>query len=117
MPNDNIDRAIKKAAEAGDSADEQIFYELYGPGGTAVIIDILTDNRNRTAAEIKHLLSKRDLELAKPGAAAWAFERKDGGWQAKTLVPILESEKENLAELIEQLLEHDDISGVFTNAA
>ena len=74
MPKDKIEKAVAKGttSEAGDM--ESITYESYGPGGAAIIIDALTDNRNRTAQEIKHLLSKNGLALAAPGSAAWAFE-------------------------------------------
>ena len=116
MPNENIERAIKKATEAGGNADEQITYELYGPGGVAIVIDILTDNRNRTAAEIKHLLSKLGFELAKPGAAVWAFERIAGEWKAKTFVQAPDADKEKLEELVESLEDHDDVSDVCTNS-
>ena len=61
MPNDNIDRAIEKGKGDGGTAMDEVLYEAYGPGGVAVLIVGLTDNRNRTAQEIKHLLSKNNL--------------------------------------------------------
>ena len=76
MPKDNIDRAIKKGAgEAGDGAQiEEAIYEAYGPGGVAVIIKCLTDNRNRTSADIKHLLSKNGGTLGSSGSVMWMFD-------------------------------------------
>ncbi|MBA4495769.1 YebC/PmpR family DNA-binding transcriptional regulator [Paenactinomyces guangxiensis] len=77
MPNDNIERAIKKATGGGDGQDyEQITYEGYGPGGIAVMVDTLTDNRNRTAADMRHIFSKRGGNLGEAGCVSWMFDRK-----------------------------------------
>ncbi|MFA6547813.1 MAG: YebC/PmpR family DNA-binding transcriptional regulator [Candidatus Magasanikbacteria bacterium] len=76
MPKDNIDRAIKKGTgEAGDGMQiEEVFYEAYGPGGVAIIIKCLTDNRNRTSADMKHLLSKNSGTLGSSGSVMWMFD-------------------------------------------
>ena len=78
MPKDNIERAIARATGAsGDGeAFERITYEGYGPGGVAVIVEALSDNRNRTAAEIRHVFSKSDGNLGESGSVAWLFDRK-----------------------------------------
>ncbi|SFJ41366.1 YebC/PmpR family DNA-binding transcriptional regulator [Thermoflavimicrobium dichotomicum] len=77
MPNENIERAIKKAAGGNSSEQyEQITYEGYGPGGIAVMVEALTDNRNRTAADIRHIFSKRGGNLGETGCVSWMFERK-----------------------------------------
>ncbi|MUK86990.1 YebC/PmpR family DNA-binding transcriptional regulator [Ornithinibacillus sp. L9] len=77
MPNDNIDRAIKKATGALDGASyEEITYEGYGPGGIAVIVHVLTDNRNRTAAEIRHAFKKNGGNLGENGSVTFMFDRK-----------------------------------------
>lgn len=77
MPNDNIDRAIKKATGTMDGASfEEITYEGYGPGGVAVIVNILTDNKNRTAAEIRHAFKKNDGNLGENGSVSFMFDRK-----------------------------------------
>ncbi|MCS1351421.1 YebC/PmpR family DNA-binding transcriptional regulator [Mechercharimyces sp. CAU 1602] len=77
MPNDNIDRALKKAAGTqGGQEYERIVYEGYSPGGAAVLVETLTDNRNRTAADMRHLFSKRGGNLGEAGCVAWMFERK-----------------------------------------
>lgn len=77
MPNDNIERAIKKAAGGTDAKDyEAIMYEGYGPGGTAFMVEALTDNRNRTAADIRHIFSKRGGNMGEAGCVSWMFERK-----------------------------------------
>jgi YebC/PmpR family DNA-binding regulatory protein len=78
MPKDNIDRAIAKGSGAdSDASDfETVVYEGYGPSGVAVIVEALTDNRNRTASDVRHLFSKNDGNLGGSGAVAWLFERR-----------------------------------------
>lgn len=77
MPNDNIARSIKKAAgELGSVNYEEIIYEGYGPGGTAVIVEVVTDNRNRTAAEIRHLFDKSGGSMGNSGCVSWMFDKK-----------------------------------------
>src|SRR5213083_1450491 len=78
MPKDNIDRAIAKGSGADADADafETIVYEGYGPEGVAVIVEALTDNRNRTDADVRHLFSKHGGSLGTTGAVAWQFERR-----------------------------------------
>ncbi len=79
MPKDNIERAVARGAGAGtdgDAAYETVAYEGYGPGGVAVFVEALTDNRNRTAAEVRHLFAKHEGNLGTSGAVAWLFERK-----------------------------------------
>jgi YebC/PmpR family DNA-binding regulatory protein len=79
MPKDNIERAIARGAGAagdGDASYETVTYEGYGPGGVAVFVEALTDNRNRTASEIRHVFARNDGNLGTSGAVAWLFERK-----------------------------------------
>jgi YebC/PmpR family DNA-binding regulatory protein len=78
MPKDNIERAIAKGAGEGtDGASfETVVYEGYGPEGVAVIVEALTDNRNRTASEVRHMFSKHGGNLGATGAVAWQFERR-----------------------------------------
>ena len=77
MPNDNIDRAIKKASGDGDSANyENIVYEGYGPEGVAVIVECLTDNRNRTASDVRHYFDKFGGNLGQNGSVSFMFHRK-----------------------------------------
>ena len=78
MPKDNIERAIAKGSGTGTDAAayETVTYEGYGPGGTAIFIEALTDNRNRTAADVRHVFSKSDGNLGESGSVAWLFERK-----------------------------------------
>src|SRR5690625_2721276 len=77
MPNDNIERAIKKATGTRDGASyEEVTYEGYGPGGVAVIVHVLTDNRNRTASEVRHAFSKHGGNLGETGCVSFMFDRK-----------------------------------------
>jgi YebC/PmpR family DNA-binding regulatory protein len=78
MPKDNIDRAIAKGAGSGADSDnfETVVYEGYGPEGVAVIVEALTDNRNRTASDVRHAFDKFGGNLGTTGAVAWQFERR-----------------------------------------
>ena len=77
MPNDNINRAIKKAAGAGEGDDyEEIVYEGYGPGGIAIMVRTLTNNRNRTAADIRHIFDKYDGNMGVSGSVSFMFQDK-----------------------------------------
>jgi YebC/PmpR family DNA-binding regulatory protein len=78
MPKDSIERAIARGAGAGAAGEayDHVSYEGYGPGGVAVLVEALTDNRNRTAADVRHIFSKNDASLGGAGAVAWQFERK-----------------------------------------
>ncbi|HKM42906.1 MAG TPA: YebC/PmpR family DNA-binding transcriptional regulator [Limnochordia bacterium] len=77
MPNDNIERAIARAVGGLDGASyAEVLYEGYGPGGVAIMLDTLTDNRNRTAGEVRHRFSKYGGNLGESGCVAWMFERR-----------------------------------------
>ncbi len=116
MPNDSIDRAVKKATATGGAAMEALTYESYGPGGVAIVIEALTDNRNKAAQEVKHILSLNGCELAASGAATWAFEKKSDGWMPTTTVPIAGDDLAKLETLIEALEDNDEVQDVYTNA-
>jgi YebC/PmpR family DNA-binding regulatory protein len=77
MPKDNIERAIAKGTGEGTDADqiETVLYEGYGPGGVALLIEALTDNRNRTGADVRHILSKHGGNLGEPGSVSYLFEK------------------------------------------
>ena len=77
MPKDNIQRAIDRGTGEGDAGKiERVVYEGYGPGGAAVLVDALTDNRNRTGAEVRNIFDKQGGSLGEPGSVAWQFEKK-----------------------------------------
>jgi YebC/PmpR family DNA-binding regulatory protein len=116
VPSDNIERAIKKSSEAS-SVMESVTYEAYGPGGCALVIEALTDNKNKAVQEVKLVLSKHGYSLAGIGSVTWAFERNyDMEWIPKSTVSLSEEDGEKLGEIIEQLEESDEVQDVYTNA-
>jgi YebC/PmpR family DNA-binding regulatory protein len=78
MPKDNIERAIAKGTGEGTDVDalESVLYEAYGPGGVAILIEAVTDNRNRTGADVRHLLGKHGGTLGEPGSVSYLFDKK-----------------------------------------
>ena len=115
VPNENIERAIKKSSEAGATM-EAITYEAYGPGGCALVIEALTENRNKASQEIKAILVRHGFSLASMGAATWAFTRNgDMQWVAQTTIPLSDEDGEKLGELVDDLEENDEVQEVFTN--
>ena len=116
VPKDVIERAIKKSESSG--AMESISYESYGPGGCAMIIEALTENRNKAAQEVKHILSKHGFALAGMGAASWAFTRNpDGTWVANSTMDLSDEDLAILDALVDELDENDEVQEVFTNVA
>jgi transcriptional/translational regulatory protein YebC/TACO1 len=117
MPKDNIERAIAKGASKDSGNLEQVVYEAYGPGGTALMVDALTDNKNRTTQEIKHLLVLQGVELSSPGAASWAFTKTGNAYMPnEPLMEVSGDDETRLGAILEALDEHDDVQQVFTNA-
>lgn len=109
MPNDNIDRAIAKGSGTGDeSADlEEVTYEGYGPGGTAILVQALTDNRNRTASHIRSTFSRAGGNLAESGAVSWGFSNS-----GVILVEASDVDPEEIAlEAVDKGAEDFDIEG------
>lgn len=95
MPKDNIERAIKKGTgELEGEALEELTYEGYGPGGVAVIVESLTDNRNRTSGEVRKIFEKGGGKMGNPGAVAWMFDRK-----GLILLDVAAIDEEGLMEL------------------
>ena len=116
LPKDNIERAVKRASEKDAGELKEVLYEIYGPGGTAIIIHAVTDNSNRTTNEIKHLLSEHGAKLGEKGSAAWAFERKGTQWIAKFPLALSGDDAKKFETLLEILGDHDDIQEVYSNA-
>jgi len=116
MPKDNIARAVAKGSMGDAASFESVLYETYGPGGVAILIDALTDSRNRTAQEIKFLLSEHGCALAAPGSAAWAFAKGPEGYTPSSTIELSDADSEHLEKLLMALDENDDVQEVFTNA-
>ena len=116
VPKDVIERAVKKSESSGDM--ESISYEAYGPGSCAMIIEALTDNRNKAAQEIKFILSKNGFALAGKGAAAWAFTHNpDGSWTPNDTMDLSDEELAALDTLVDELDANDEVQEVFTNVS
>jgi YebC/PmpR family DNA-binding regulatory protein len=106
MPKDNIERAIQRGAGGGDGeAYEAVVYEGYAPGGVAIICSILTDNRNRTASDLRHIFTKNGGSLGAPGSVAWQFDRKgvilldrDGVEEDRLMEAALDAGAEDIVE-------------------
>ena len=115
VPNDNIERAVKKFSEAKEM--ELVVYEAYGPGGCAMIIEALTESKNRANQEIKTILAKHGFAMAGVGSASWAFSHNPGeDWFATTTIPLSHEDGEKLGNLVDELEENDEVQDVYTNA-
>ena len=114
MPNDTIERAISKATEAKEL--ETIHYEAYGPGGVGIIIEALTDNRNKAAQEIRHILSKNGFALGAIGSVMWGFAKENNELKPTMYIPISDEDSEALSKLVDELEASDEVQEIITNA-
>ena len=116
MPNDNIMRSIKKASGDGNNVDyEEIVYEGYGPGNIAVIVNVLTDNRNRIAAEMRHIFSKSGGNMGASGSVAWMFDKK--GLLVIERTALMDEDEVMMQALdagAEDFIAQDDVFEVYT---
>jgi YebC/PmpR family DNA-binding regulatory protein len=123
MPKDNIERAIAKGTGEGADADalEAVMYEGYGPGGVAILVEALTDNRNRTGSEIRHAFNKHNGNLGEPGSVAYLFDKKgvvvvDGErYSEDDLMPAVDAGAEDIVmdeDVYEVLCEPTDLAAV-----
>ena len=116
MPSDNIQKAIKRGTgELKGGGLEEVLYEVFGPGGCAILIEGITDNKNRTLGEVRHILAKHGLQLAGTGSALWAFEKTASGWQPKHSLEISKQDQEKLKTLFEEIDELEDVQDITTN--
>ncbi len=113
MPQENIERAIKNASEADELED--VLIEAYGPEGSGIIIEGVTDNKNRTINELKSVFKDFEVKLAPQGSLLWSFERADDGYKPKFPVPVSEQAREKINKLAEELREREDINEVYIN--
>ncbi len=117
MPLDNIERAVAKGFGGGAENFEEVMYEAYGPAGVALIITGVTDNKNRTTPEIKHILSNHGGSLGGQGSTMWAFTKdEEGDFISQNPVPLSEGDEEKLTGLIEEIEGHEDIKNIYHNA-
>jgi YebC/PmpR family DNA-binding regulatory protein len=115
VPNDNIDRAIKKGMGTEANSMEEVLYEAYGPSGVAFLIEGITDNKNRTTQEIKHLLSLNGGNLGAQGSVMWAFQKTADGYEAITPMDLSEEAREAVRKLYGELEDYEDIRDIYTN--
>jgi YebC/PmpR family DNA-binding regulatory protein len=116
VPNENIERALKRSSEAKEL--EEVVIEAYGPEKTALIIECITDNKNRTVAELRHLLTEQGAKFAESGSVRWNFEAPGarGSWKAKAPHAISNEGHAKLTALIEALEIHDDVQKIVTDS-
>ncbi|MCW3047779.1 MAG: hypothetical protein JWO74_2063 [Solirubrobacterales bacterium] len=125
MPKDNIERAIAKGTGEGTDADalEAVLYEGYGPGGVALLVEALTDNRNRTGSEVRHLLAKHGGNLGEPGSVGYLFDKRglivvdSGRYSEDDLLVAIEAGALDVAvddDIFEILTEPSDLTAVRT---
>jgi YebC/PmpR family DNA-binding regulatory protein len=115
VPNDNIERALKRASESKEL--QEFLFEAYGPEGAAILVDAITDNPNRLIQELRVIAGDAGAKAADPGSVLWAFEKPnyETGWVAKFPQPISEVSQEVLNQIIEAFEEHDDVQRVITS--
>lgn len=115
MPKDNIERAIKKGTgELEGAVYEEITYEGYGPGGVAILVDCMTDNKNRTVADIRHYFSKSGGNLGESGCVSWMFDRKGTIWVDKETIDEEELMDKALEAGATDVFEEDNVFQVET---
>lgn len=115
VPAENVSRAIKRATEA-EQGFEELLFEAYGPGGVAILIEATTDSRNRTLAEIKHLLLENGGKWAEAGSVRWGFEQAEGAWNAKFPLAVSGEDRARIVRLVEAIRGHGDVQRIYTNA-
>lgn len=123
MPKENIDRAIKRGAGGNFSTEnlEEVIFEAYGPGGIAIIIEGITDNKNRTLGEIKQILNQHEAKLVGEGGVRWMFERKTTETGSPEWVPkqgeieVSNQDKAACEKLFEALDENDAVQEIYSN--
>lgn len=114
MPADTIERAIAKATESKEM--ETIVYEGYGPGGAGLIVEVLTDSRNRAAQEVRHAFTKHGFALGAIGSVMWGFQKSEGELRSVMTIPLSDEDAELLEKLVDDLEALDDVQEVITNA-
>jgi len=112
MPKENIDRAIKRASEKEAAALNEFVIQAMGQGGIAMVIEGITDNKNRTINEVKHILSGNEFKMVPENSLNWMF---DQNWNPHAPLEVDQPAQEKLDKLLEELDNNDDVENVFTN--
>lgn len=121
MPRENVERAISRGSGAAAGEElEEVLFEAYGPGGIAIIIEGITDNKNRTLGEVKQILNQNGGKLVGEGGVKWLFERKikESGsleWVPKQEIEISEKDRDACQKLFELLDENEAVQEIYSN--
>ena len=116
LPNENIERAAKKADGRNKIQLETMLIEAIGPLNTIILVEAISDNKNRTIAEIKNIFSENNFKMVPPGSLIWQFEQKGREFIPKSPIETDNEMKIKLKALFEKLDEHDDIEEIYSNA-
>lgn len=113
MPKENIDRAIKRAGKTSVAAFDRVIIQAMGPGSVAIIIEGITDNKNRTLAEIKNILLKNEAKMVAEGSLNWLFDKN---WKPHNPVGVTSPPiGQKLDKLFAELDQHDDVANIYSN--
>ena len=113
LPKENIERAIKRASDRAAAALAQVLLQAIGPGASAIVVQAITDNRNRTVAEIKNILTKHHAKLVPPGSLNWQFNQQ---WQPLNPLTLTNpADQQKLDKLFEDLDNQPDVETIYSN--
>ena len=112
MPKENIERAIRRASEKDAAMLSEVIIQAMGPGGVAVVIEGITDNKNRTINEIKHILAQNEFKMVPENSLNWMFSTD---WMPHAPLEAEQAAQEKLDKLLEELDNNDDVENIYTN--
>ena len=112
MPKENIERAIKRAGDKDATALDTVIIQAMGPSGIAIVIEAITDNRNRTINELKHILAEHEVKMVPENSLNWMFSKS---WEPNAPIQSSPEAQEKLDKLFEALDNQDDVENVYTN--
>lgn len=116
MPRENIDRAIAKGMGRGDAEEMvELTIEAFGPEGVMIIIEVITDNRNRAVAEVRNRLEKHGGRMGEPGSVMYAFEKKEEGYHPRFTIPV--ENRTRIEEFLDAVMNYEDVQEVYANLA
>ncbi len=120
LPKDNAERAVSRASgNNGDQPLQEFLYEVVGPGSVYILVEGITDNSNRTLAEVKQILTKYDAKTVPPGSLLWNFEKawteEEKNYKPHTSLEAPPEKRERIKQLLDELMNQDDVQKVYTN--
>lgn len=114
MPKENIERAVKRAGDKDAASLETVIIQAMGPSGVAIVVEAITDNKNRTINEIKHILIEHETKMVPENSLNWMFDKN---WEPNAPIETAPEVQQRLDKLFEALDDHDDVENVYTNLA